>query len=436
MGKCTCANGVPADASPCVASVCHEPVGPVCTANGAEICASCSDLGYFLDAATASCKAHSTCGVHQFVEVAGTPTSDVVCADKVCTCSNGVEAAGAACTANGAEICASCSDPGYFLEAATAFHSVCKAHSTCGAHQFVEVAGTPTSDVVCADNVCTCSNGVEAAGAACTANGDELCARCPNPDNFLDTATASCKAHSTCGAHQFVEVAGTPTSDVVCADNVCTCSNGVEAAGAACTANGAKICASCSDSGNFLDAATASCKAHSTCGAHQFVAVAGTPTSDVVCADNVCTCSNGVEAAGAACTANGAKICASCSDSGNYLDAATASCKAHSTCGAHQFVAVAGTPTSDVVCVDNVCTCSNGVEATGAACPVHGAEVCVSCTTSQHFLVADKNRSPYKFCQIRANEVNSGAAGRADSSLLPALILLLSAAVAHVLLAL
>ena len=110
----------------------------------------------------------------------------------------------------------------------------------------------------------------------------------------------------------------------------CTCPNGTPATGAACTSDGAVICASCG-TGHHLSADGSSCVLSHTC-----------------------TCLNGTPPTGAACTSDGAAICASCG-TGHHLSAAGDSCEA------------------------NTCTCRNGSPATGAACTSDGAIICLSC---------------------------------------------------------
>eukprot|EP01052_Picozoa_sp_SAG31_P031020 SAG31_NODE_3241_length_4506_cov_1.758112_3_plen_721_part_00 len=71
------------------------------------------------------------------------PTSENQCA-----CAHGTPATGAACLADGAEICNSC-DAGY-----TAVDNLCRAHA------------------------CTCAHGTPATGAACLGDGAEICTSC------------------------------------------------------------------------------------------------------------------------------------------------------------------------------------------------------------------------------------------------------------------
>ena len=85
----------------------------------------------------------------------------------------------------------------------------------------------------------------------------------------------------------------------------CTCQNGVQATGTACTTNGANICTSC----------------------HSFYHKTGN-----TCTRNVCTCQNGVQATGTACTTNGANICTSCNDNYSLIGEGTNAAKCSKIC--------------------------------------------------------------------------------------------------------
>ena len=72
--------------------------------------------------------------------------------------------------------------------------------------------------------------------------------------------------------------------------------------------------------------------------------------------NNQCICANGTPKTGAACTGNGAAMCASC-NSGFTINAQRTRCAL------------------------KVCSCPNGTPKIGAACAVHGAAMCASCNS-------------------------------------------------------
>jgi len=123
--------------------------------------------------------------------------------------------------------------------------------------------------------------------------------------------------------------------------NTCTCQHGTPAAGAACTANGRNICASCG---------------------------AGFHKSGTSCKANTCTCRHGTPSAGAACKSNSAATRAKCQD-GFHMNASA--------------------------CKQNVCTCDSGEGTHGTDCPTNGRPNCTSCQNG-FFLV---NNADEHVCQ-------------------------------------
>jgi len=189
--------------------------------------------------------------------------------------------------------------------------------------------------------VCTCDNGVEATGGECTTYGLAKCVSCLG-DFFLEDG--SCTGTRECPDGQHLSVPGTDTTDAECADNVCTCDNGVEATGGECTSNGLAKCASCSSSFYRSSNTCLPCTASGACPYSKFYANAcdGTGTVDTSCV---------------ACTSN-------------Y--------HCNSMAGMH-WEQCDGTGTADM-CLPNVCTCDNGVEASGSECTNNLQEQCVSCS--------------------------------------------------------
>ena len=62
---------------------------------------------------------------------------------------------------------------------------------------------------------------------------------------------------------------------------------------------------------------------------------------------------------------------------------------AYTTCGADEYVSFEGNDRFDRQCQQKLCTCDNGVAATGSACPAQGAAKCALCTGSFHLTSGD-----------------------------------------------
>ncbi|CAD7971980.1 unnamed protein product, partial [Amoebophrya sp. A120] len=86
----------------------------------------------------------------------------------------------------------------------------------------------------------------------------------------------------------------------------------------------------------------------------------------------VCVCDHGT--VGSTCTVHGSTLCASC-NVGFKLDGGE--CKLL-ICDAGKHLDTSSSPNT---CVDNVCSCLNGVAKAGTDCPMHGAHDCASCSS-------------------------------------------------------
>jgi|MDTF01.1.fsa_nt_gb hypothetical protein len=239
----------------------------------------------------------------------------------------------------------------------------------------------------CCD-VCSCSNGSPATGAACTTNGGAICGSCNsgyylsgvacpldqrctcangspvvgvtcqkyntnNPYfNHCNTCNAnyywyrgSCVHCTVCAAGTYETTACNTLSgtyqDRACTPYSCTCSNGYAATGASCTSNIAK-CSSCYNN-YYLSGTTCYLKAAcTTCSTGQHQTSGCTNTANRICYQNSCSCNYGAAATGTSCTSNNAAICTVC-DYGHYLSGT--SCP-----------------------LDNRCTCANGSPVVGGTC--------------------------------------------------------------------
>ena len=306
--------------------------------SGQSSCKSCAGGQYQDDSGQSSCKtcASTACGTGSTETTSCSSASNRVCTPNVCSCANGVAATGADCTTHGDHICSSCFSEYYKTYDTKTYDTfVCNNGKAQSGHNQIGTFTGQTKeqcetrclqDLTCVsfdwadwtnNKICYLSTtkADKDGGALVTGAGMQYCER-------ADTCTG-CTA--SCGAGTRETTACSSASNRVCTQNVCSCANGVEATGTACTAHDTNICSSCA-SGYYKTGNT--------------------------CAQNVCSCDNGVAATGAACTTHGANICASCG-SGYYKTGNT--------------------------CTQNVCSCANGVEVTGTACTTHGANICASC---------------------------------------------------------
>lgn len=114
-----------------------------------------------------------------------------------CQCENGTASTTADCVtstqlASGStvppvtNVCQACNN-GYYLNTDTL---VCVQDPVCPNGQYIDVTTMPR---VCADNVCTCQNGVGATGTSCSTNGDPFCGSCTSAALF-DLTNGACNA--------------------------------------------------------------------------------------------------------------------------------------------------------------------------------------------------------------------------------------------------
>lgn len=249
----------------------------------------------------------------------------------VCTCSNGTAAVRLGCGER-PNVCTAC-NKGYTLK-----------------------------DGKCVPNQCTCQNGTAASGLACRANSGRWCSECNEgyaligglctPKQCIcaggkprmSSGDLVCsKDRAACvdgGCDAGYHNAGGVEDALRCVKNICTCSHGTAATGAACIEDKNATCASC-NSGYDLQ-------------------------SDV-CVLRRCTCPNGTPSTGAECSAVGNLNCVSCDTSFNMVDG---SCE-KLVCNQYQVV-------QGNKCVNRVCTCIGGTPP--AQCTAAGASTCERCS--------------------------------------------------------
>ena len=137
---CTCANGTPKS-------------GAMCSAHGAEMCATCAAEHHL---AAGTCKANKQCSNEQHQIAAPTGSRDRECTNN------------AICGAGQYE---------HYPPTPTSDRQ-CATHSECLASQYEVAAPTATSDRECATKQCHCPNGSHVSGAACPVHDIAKCASC------------------------------------------------------------------------------------------------------------------------------------------------------------------------------------------------------------------------------------------------------------------
>ena len=272
----------------------------------------------------------------------------------VCTCISGTEATGLNCLTDGPK-CASC-DTGYILDAnlcvpkqCTCANGVGKTGVDCatngtescascdtgysGAQCDVCVAGYHQYGTECRANQCTCTDGVGNTGPDCATDGDESCALCNTGYHYVNDPN---------------------TGTVGCIPNVCACAGGTPRSGENCTVHEAKQCVCTSAEYSVLDG------------------------NDITCETKQCTCPGGTSARGDNCPENGFEHCVSCN--GNRKLSVNNRCD---ECQPGYYM-------DNNACVENQCTCSNGVGNTGVACATDGTQSCASCNTGSYGNLCDQ----------------------------------------------
>jgi len=288
-------------------------------------CIPCRQNFFTGDTKYAPCIEKRNCTEAEYLVSDGDATVDRTCAIKTCNCSYGTHATGTNCTTHHTTKCVSC-NAGYYLK-----DGVCTACES-GKHQTRNLF-TGTS---CTNNICTCAQGTHATGTNCTTHHTTKCVSCNAGYYLKDGVCTACET----GKHQTNNFF-TGTS---CTQNVCTCVNGTDATGTNCTDHNTAKCVSC-NAGYYL-------------------------VNDI-CKRNICTCAQGTHVANTDCPSNGEEKCMSC-NAGYYLkDDVCTACET----GKHQT----NNFFTGTSCTQNVCTCANGIHASGTDCTSHGGEKCKSC---------------------------------------------------------
>ncbi len=342
---CTCTNGSPVTTS-ATGSTNDE---NTCINSGDENCDSCASD-------------------HNLVN--GASPNGKICSAVECSCAGGIaKSIAQGCTdiddTSGPHDCQSCNTD--FGFATVDGRSTC---GQCAAHEYA-VAGTNA----CAAKSFECQNGTPAADATSSTphsgfdNDAENCASC-NADYYLDSADKKCKE---CGDGKHTAADNTA---VTCTQNSCTCNNGDEATGTACTADATEICVSCTDGSDTDGYELNGAKKCARCdnGEISNGGAVGTNSVDGTingCRPKQCTCTNGAldgsdGAEGDACTADNTDIC-----------------KSNPVCASgyvksQDSITLVWTCIAQCVCTDGAGT-TIGTGDTGDNCNAAGAEDCASC---------------------------------------------------------
>lgn len=298
------------------------PAGTSVDADPTEVsdrtCNDCPANTFSSSLNAATCTAWSSCGSGETESVSPSPASDRVCS----SCGAGkYEAAG-----------------------------TCLSLTVCTSSQYEETPATATSDRKC-KAVATCQPGSRQT-AAPSGTTDRQCAPCSAGTYSDQPNAAACRPWRSCGVNEYEFEAPDSTLDRVC-HSLTTCVSGTHIEVAA-TSTSDRECEACQN-GTFTSASNlSSCQAWVDCSAGSWAAP-GNATMNRTCTE----CTNGTFST----TTN------------------VASCKTWTACTSNQEQTVAGTSTSDVVCVDKpVCDTHSDRECTDA-CPCPSGEgVCTNST--------------------------------------------------------
>ncbi len=331
-------------ATACVAMTDCVPGEAVAVAGSAtsdRVCAACAAGTFSAELNATSCVAHSVCSAGSSVETAPSERNDRTCSPcaldafsdvenaEVCV-EHAVCAAGtfvlAAPTATSDRVCAACA-AGYYSDVENA--SGCVAHTVCDAGSVVGTAGTALLDNVCVGCV---------AGAFCAGGGAPSVACAAGLWDADGDPATPCVEAQDCGGGGYEAVAPSPTTDRTCAA-LRDCDVGSFISEAA-TPTSDRVCAACPTGTYSVGLNVPACTAQAVCAAGATVAVAGTPSSNVECRD----CESGEY-----CPGGDAPAVACVGTWDDDADPVTA-CVAAQDCSAGTYVVSAASGTVDRVC--------------------------------------------------------------------------------------
>jgi len=214
--------------------------------------------------------------------------------------------------------------------------------TTCATGEYQKAAPTSTSDRGCVPwSDCSAGTFVSTQPSSTV---DRACSPCAAGKFSNVVNAAQCTAWNQCSAGETESVAPSATSDRVCSK----CGTGKYESGGQC-----RPLTACTAAQYESTPATATsdrkCSALTACTAEQYESTPATAVSDRKCSA-LTNCQPG-SAQTAAPTATSDRKCAPCS-AGQFSTQVNSTCKAWSVCSAIQNQSMAGTATTDVVCVD------------------------------------------------------------------------------------
>jgi hypothetical protein len=224
----------------------------------------------------------------------------------------------------------------------------CVALTVCSSKQYESTPPTSGSDRTC-ETLTACQPGSKQTGAP-TATTDRQCAACSSGTFSTQVNVTDCSIWSKCKVTEYESQSPNAQRDRSCVSlTVCTSGTRIKTAA---TATGDRVCEACV-SGTFTAASNLStCAAWSDCAAG-FSTTNGTASSD--------------------------RVCTPCASGKFSSTKNAATCKAWTVCSASQNQTVAGTATSDVVCVDKPVCSTAPDRACTTQCPCASAEgVCTA----------------------------------------------------------
>eukprot|EP00937_MAST-01D_sp_MAST-1D-sp2_P007396 g7396.t1 len=232
----------------------------------------------------------------------------------------------------------------YQFEAPTAASDrTCKHHRTpCDLDlEWVVQAATNFKQRVCADNHCTCQNGVGSTRRDCPKHGQAHCKKCFEP--YFLTKHNECKKWKDCTDDEYVAAEPTDVSDTVCEPKVCTCDGGTAYRGSECRGNKLEHCKTCHGD-RWLNPTTLKCEDWTICEdiEGKYTIQQPSNTANSVCGTKQCYCTFGTAALPGVCKYNGAHHCTQCLPQHWEMD-------------------------GNDECLFKQCTCASGVPAMGAA---------------------------------------------------------------------
>ena len=369
-------------------------------------CDACGDSEYQTEVGQDQCNACTAFCTAGFTETtACTASTDRVCTQNVCTCDQGTAATGAACTADGDLICASCDD-GYSqvtgspfctntddctastcLNGGFCFDDTSAIHATicnCAAGYTGDFCETDIDDCesapcqnggTCTDGfdsfACTCATGwsgetCEADINECAANQPELMFTDKHPD--IETPTtmwyATNSGRTKTGVIRPFAGANDEQCKAICQEDPECNYVWVYKRNGGCHFKASYVHGTPTTCNRWssYDTSLSMCMRnnHNSGGGHYFKISHATNSchDNAACANtagsHTCTCNAGFHGTGESCTA-----CTSCGAGFTETTACTAS--------------------TDTVCTQNICTCDQGTEATGTACTAVAGHICASC---------------------------------------------------------